>query len=562
MAISPIELEVVKNALLSVAEEMGVVLVRAAQSTNIKERRDCSSAIFDKQGVTIAQAEHQPMHLGSMLGIISAILERYPLDQIQPGDMFITNDPYSGGGTHLPDITVAAPVFYRDELIAFVVNIAHHSDVGGRVAGSDSGDCTSVFEEGLRVPLVRLLDRGRVLDDVLAFITLNSRTPEERLADLQAQVAANRVGVQRMQELAAKLGKDFLTAACQALLAHAERKIREAVRQIPDGTYTFEDYMDDDGRGIVKIPIRVTITVQGDDIHLDFAGSGAQARGGINLVWPALQAAAYYALKAILNPTIPPNGGYFSAVRISAPPGTVTNALPPSATAGRSDTAQRVADVIFGALASVVPARVVAGCNSAVTTSMFSGFDPERGLHYAYLESQGGGMGARHDQDGLDGVQVHMTNTSNLPVEALENEYPLMVDRLEFIPDSGGRGKFRGGLGIRKDIRVISHTCTFATHADRQHLPPWGLYGGEPGWCGRFVLIRAAAGNAEVLPTGKVSQIELQSGDMISIQTPGAGGWGHVAERSHHLIERDVRQGKITPGWVCENRTPRGETLR
>jgi len=561
MEISPIELEVVKNALVSIAEEMGVVLVRAAQSTNIKERRDCSSAIFDRQGVTIAQAEHVPMHLGSMLGIISAILERYPLDQIHPGDMFITNDPYSGGGTHLPDITVAAPVFYQNEPIAFVVNIAHHSDVGGRVAGSDSGDCTSVFEEGLRVPLVKVLDRGTTLDDVLAFVTLNSRTPEERLADLQAQVAANRVGIQRLQELAAKLGKDFLTAACQALLAHAERKIREAVRQIPDGTYTFEDYMDDDGRGMVKIPIRVTITVQGDDIHLDFAGSGPQARGGINLVWPALQASVYYAVKAILDPTIPPNGGYFNAVRITAPPGTITNALPPAATAGRSDTAQRVADVIFGALASVVPERVVAGCNGAVTTSMFSGLDPERGRHYAYLESQGGGMGARHDRDGLDGVQVHMTNTSNLPVEALENEYPLMVDRLELIPDSGGRGKFRGGLAIRKDIRVIHHTCTFATHADRQHLPPWGLYGGEPGWCGRFVIVRAATGKPEVLPTGKVSEIELLNGDVISIQTPGAGGWGSVAERPRHLLERDLRQGKITPGWAAGDQTPRGETV-
>ena len=333
MEISPIELEVVKNALVSIAEEMGVVLVRAAQSTNIKERRDCSSAIFDRQGVTIAQAEHVPMHLGSMLGIISAILERYPLDQIHPGDMFITNDPYSGGGTHLPDITVAAPVFFDGEIIAFVVNIAHHSDVGGRVAGSNSGDCTSIFEEGLRIPLVKVVEGGTIIDRVLAFITLNCRTPEERLADLQAQVAANRVGIQRLQELAAKLGKDFLTAACQALLAHAERKIREAVRQIPDGTYTFEDYMDDDGRGMVKIPIRVTITVQGDDIHLDFAGSGPQARGGINFVWPALQGMVYFSLKAILDPTIPSNGGFFRAVRISAPTGTIQ--CPPAGGHGR-----------------------------------------------------------------------------------------------------------------------------------------------------------------------------------------------------------------------------------
>ncbi len=549
MDISPIDVEVVKNALLSVAEEVGVVLVRASQSTNIKERRDCSSGIFDADGATVAQAEHVPMHLGSMLGIIGHLLERYPLAEIRPGDMFITNDPYSGGGTHLPDITVAAPVFVEGRLFAFVVNIAHHSDVGGRVAGSNSGDCTSIFEEGLRIPLVKVLSEGKLIDHVFAFIALNCRTPEERLADLQAQVAANRVGIQRLQELATKLGVEFLAAACQALLAHAERKIRQAVALVPDGIYSFEDYMDDDGRGTTRIPIRVAITVQGDDIHLDFTGSGPQARGGINLVWPALQASVYYAVKAILDPTIPPNGGYFDAVRITAPSGTIVNAVSPAPTAGRSDTAQRVADVIFGALAAVVPEKVVAACNGAVTTTMFSGLDGERGRHYAYLESQGGGMGARHDRDGLDGVQVHMTNTSNLPVEALENEYPLMVDRLELVPDSGGRGKFRGGLAIRKEIRVINHICTFATHADRQHFPPWGLYGGEPGWCGSFTILRAATGRAEVLPSGKVSEIELHHGDVIRVQTPGAGGWGPVTARPQELLDRDLRQGKVTPRW-------------
>jgi N-methylhydantoinase B len=546
--ISPIDLEVVKNALLSVAEEMGVVLIRASQSTNIKERRDCSSGIFDADGATIAQAEHVPMHLGSMLGIIGHLRERYPLEAIRPGDMFITNDPFSGGGTHLPDITVAAPVFVEGRLIAFVVNIAHHSDVGGRVAGSNSGDCTSIFEEGLRIPLVKVLAEGKLVEHVFDFIALNCRTPEERLADLQAQVAANRVGIQRMQELAAKLGVEFLSAACRGLLDHAERKIRQAVAAIPDGTYAFEDYMDDDGRGMTRLPIRVAITVKEDDIHLDFTGSGPQARGGINFVWPALQGAVYYCLKIILDPSIPSNGGFFRAVRISAPPGTIMNALPPAAMAGRSDTGQRVADVILGALAPVVPEKVVAACNGAVTASMFAGFDAEKGRHYVYIETQGGGSGARHDRDGLDGVQVHMTNTSNLPVEALENEYPLMVERLELISDSGGRGKFRGGMGIRKDIRVVGHTATFSTHADRQLLPPWGLFGGEAGRCGRYVITREATGKTEVLPSGKMSEIVLADGDSVSVQTPGAGGWGPPADRPDDLSERDVREGKVTRG--------------
>ena len=550
MEINPIELEVVKNALLSIAEEMGVVLIRASQSTNIKERRDCSSGIFDAHGATIAQAEHQPMHLGSMLGIISAILAKYPVETIRPGDMFITNDPYSGGGTHLPDITLAAPVFSQGELIAFVVNIAHHSDVGGRVAGSNSGDSTSIFEEGLRIPVVRVMDGGELVEDVFAFVALNCRTPEERLADLQAQVASNHVGIQRMQELAAKLGNDFLKATCQGLLQHAERKLRQAVRQIPDGVYSFEDYMDDDGRGTVKIPIKVTITVQGDNIHLDFTGSGPQARGGINFVWPALQGIVYYSLKAALDPTIPSNGGFFDAVRITAPPGTITNALPPAPVAGRSDTAQRIAEVILGALAPVITDRVTAGSNGAVTASMFAGPDPERDRDYVYIETQGGGAGARRDRDGMDGVQVHATNTSNLPVEALENEYPLIVDRIELIPDSGGRGKYRGGLGIRKDIRVDANTATFSTHADRQHFPPWGLFGGEAGACGRFVITRAATGQSEVLPSGKTSEIELNDGDVVSVQTPGAGGWGPFAERPTNLIEKDLREGKVSQDWV------------
>ena len=304
--------------------------------------------------------------------------------------------------------------------------------------------------------------------------------------------------------------------------------------------------MDDDGRGMTRIPIRVAITVRGEDIHLDFTGSGPQARGGINFVWPALQGMVYYSLKTILDPTIPSNGGFFRAVRISAPPGTITNALPPAAMAGRSDTAQRVVDVIFGALAPVIPEQVVAACNGAVTASMFSDFDAESDRHYVYIETQGGGSGARRNRDGLDGVQVHATNTSNLPVEALENEYPLRVDRLELVPDSGGRGKYRGGMGIRKDIRVGGHTATFSTHADRQQLPPWGLFGGESGRCGRSVVTRVATGTTELLSSGKMSEILLADGDTVSVQTPGAGGWGPPEERLLHLHERDLRQGKVT----------------
>jgi len=545
-SVGPIELEVFSNALLSVAEEMGAVLVRASQSTNIKERRDCSCALFDARGEVIAQAEHVPMHLGSMIGIVTSILKAFPLDAVHPHDMFITNDPYSGGGTHLPDITVAAPVFDdQGDLFAFVANIAHHSDVGGRVPGSSSGDCASIYEEGLRIPLVKVMERGVLKGDVVSFILLNCRTPEERLADLEAQFASNRIGIIRMQELARKFGTPFVATACEELLDYAERKIRYAIRSIPDGSYTFEDYMDDDGRGARRIPIRVRVDVEGDVIRFDFKGSHPQVRGGINLVYTALQATVYYALKAILDPTVPPNGGYYRAVTIDAPEGTIVNARLPAAVAGRTDAAQRVADVIFGALAKAVPDKVLAGCHSSVTVPVFSGVDPKTGQQYVYLESIGGGMGAANDTDGMDGVQVHITNTSNLPVEAMENEYPLLVKRLEFIPDSGGLGRFRGGLGIRKEIQVVGHECYFASHGDRQHIPPWGLFGGESGRCGRMV-IRKKDGQEMVLPSGKNSDIHLEDGDCVIVETPGGGGWGYFGERPINLMERDIIDGKYS----------------
>jgi len=545
ITIGPIELEVVSNALLSVAEEMGAVLVRTSQSTNIKERRDCSCAIFDARGQVIAQAEHVPMHLGSMLGIVRSILKAFRADAIQQDDMFITNDPYSGGGTHLPDITVAAPVFDRNRLIAFVANIAHHSDVGGRVAGSSSGDCTSIFEEGLRIPVVKVMEGGTINGDVLSFILLNCRTPEERLADMDAQFAANRIGILRLQELFKKFGTKFITAACEELLDYAERKIRHAIQSVPDGCYTFEDYMDDDGKGSIKIPIRVCVEIKEDSILFDFKGSGPQVRGGINLVYTALQATVYYVLKAILDPTIPPNGGYFRVIKIDAPEGSIVNARSPAAVAGRTDVAQRVADVIFGALAQAVPEKVIAGCHSTVTVPIFSGVDPKTDKQYVYLESIGGGMGARKDRDGLDGVQVHVTNTSNLPVEAMENEYPLVVERLELIPNSGGIGEYRGGLGIRKDIRVVGHLCSFASHGDRQQIPPWGLFGGGPGRCGKMV-VRKKCGEEIMLPSGKNSEILLQDGDVVAVETPGGGGWGNLAERPMGLFQKDLADGKVT----------------
>jgi N-methylhydantoinase B len=525
IVVGPIEMEVVSNALVSIAEEMGEVLVRASQSTGIKERKDCSCTIFDANGEVVVQADHMPLHLGSMLGIVGSILRAYPLDEIGPDDMFITNDPYGGGGTHLPDITVAAPIFDGKRLTGFVANCAHHSDVGGRVAGSCTGDCSSIFEEGLRIPVVKVIEKGVVKKEVVAFILLNCRTPEERMADLDAHFASNRIGVARMYELYRKYGADFIGAACRELLNYGELKARSAIRSVPDGRYTFEDFMDDDGRGGTDIAVRVAIEVQGDRIRFDFAGSSPQVTGGINMIYTALQATAFYSLKAILDPTIPPNGGFFRALEIEAQPGSIVNARSPAAVAARSDTCQRVADVIFGAMAQAVPERVMAGCHSTVTFPIFSGVDPRTGRGYVYSESIGGGTGARRDAIGLDGVQVHITNAANLPVEALENEFPLAVERLELSRGSEGAGEFRGGRGIRKDIRVVEHPCIFGSHGDRMRFPAYGLFGGEPGRCGSMTILRKG-GETMPLSSGKNSEVALADGDVVSIVTPGGGGWG------------------------------------
>ncbi|MEK4306293.1 hydantoinase B/oxoprolinase family protein [Oceanobacillus sp. M60] len=543
--IDPIMIEVLSNALLSVAEEMGVTLVKTSYSTNIKERKDSSTAIFNEKGETIAQAAAIPIHLGSMLGICKEILKKFDLEDIHPGDMFIANDPYNGGGTHLPDITIAEPVFSNGKIIAFVANIAHHSDVGGMVAGSSSGNCTSIFQEGIRIPPVKLIERGELSQSIIDMILLNCRIPKERLGDIKAQIASNKLGSKRVNELVTRYGLDEYQSSLDELLLYTERKVKEGIKKIPNGTYEFIDYLDDDGINLnTKIPIKVRIIVDNEFIHLDFTGTSKQVTGGINVVYTALLATIYYALKVVIDPTIPSNSGYYGAIKVTAPEGTIVNAVSPAPVGGRTDACQRIVDVIFGALSEAVPEKVVAGCNSAVTTVLFSGYDNERDKYFVYPESIGGGLGARHNKDGLDGVHVHVTNSSNLPIESMEMEYPLLLDKFELRNDSGGAGKFRGGLGIRRDYKVLNDV-DFATHGDRQVIPPWGLFGGREGQCGEFV-INPDTKNEKKLETGKVSDVSLKSGDILSVRTPGSGGYGNPEERDKELQAEDALEGKVT----------------
>jgi len=411
--VDPITVEVIGNALSSIVEEMGETLVRAAYSTNIKERRDSSTCLFDARGRTLCQAMHIPMHLGSLIGVVEHISRRHDLSDLREGDVFVGNDAYTGGGTHLPDIVLAEPIFFEGELVGWATNLAHHADFVDR--GHDH-----IFQEGLRIPPVRLYRAGKLQQDVMDLILLNMQVPRERLNDFRAQMAANHQGIQRFQSLCRRYGRDLLLSACDALLDYAERLTRAGIATIPSGTYSFEDTFDgDEIEGSVTFKCR--IEVKGDEMHLDF-DAPPQVRAGINLVWTGLLATVYYAVKTLIGADVPPNEGMFRPIHVTATKGSILNCVEPAAVNARLDPCQRVVDLIHGALAPAIPGRITAAHNGACISSTFSGVNPRTGEYYVYLETIGGGFGARASKDGLDGVHVHLTNTSNLPVEALEGE--------------------------------------------------------------------------------------------------------------------------------------------
>ena len=525
--IDPVTVEVIGSALSSITEEMGEALVRASYSTNIKERRDCSTALFNTRGETLCQAEHIPMHLGSFIGIIPHILKRHPIEQMRPGDVFIGNDAYEGGGTHLPDIVLAEPIFFEGAIIAWAVNTAHHADF------ADRGHA-HIYQEGLRIPPIRLYRAGELRGDVQDLILLNCQVPRERLSDLRAQMAANRLGVERMTALCAKYGSDTVMEAGDALLDYAERKMRAGIAAIPDGTYRFEDVFDTpeiDG----DLKMSCAITISGDAMRLAF-DSPPQIRAGLNMVYTALLSTVYYAVKTVVDPTILPNAGLARPLTVTAPEGTVLNCVHPAAVNGRVSTCQRVVDLIHGALAQVIPERVIAACNGACASATFVGEHADRRI-WVYLETIGGGYGARATKDGLDGVHVHMTNTSNLPLEALELEYPLTLLKYELVDGSGGCGQFRGGMGLRRVYRAEAE-CRLRVDSSRMLSAPWGLAGGSPGGMSRVVT------GSGVEPFRHGSGV-LRAGEVVEIITPGAGGYGSPALRDRAAVARDVAEGRI-----------------
>lgn len=549
--IDPITLEITWNGLKSIADECFITIMRSAFSSNVKERHDHSTAIADATGRLIVQAEMSlPVHLASMGGMMKELIAIYG-DDIGPGDIFIANDPHVAGGTHLPDINMAAPVFDGDRLLGFVANIIHHADVGGAAVGSMSGGLDEIYKEGLRIPVTRLYRRGERIDDLMRLLLLNMRLPDERRGDLNAQISACRLGERRLLDLLADHGGDELRSIFDSIVLRTEQRMRKAIAALPDGEFTFVDFMDDDGIDTTDIRIALRVEKKGERIVFDFTGTDPQVKGNFNLTYNATQSAICYSLKALLDSEVPTNQGIFDAIDIIAPEGSFVNCVAPAAVAMRANSCQRVVDCVLGALASVVPDKVIGAANGANTSAVFTGTDPRTGQMYVYLETLGGGMGARSTHDGKDGVQVHITNTSNLPVEAIELEYPLRVEEYSLIPDTGGAGRHRGGMGIRRVIRPVDHECEFNGVGERFRHRPWGVFGGQEGAAGAFHIVDDH-GNSRKL-SSKASKIQLTSDATAVIETPGAGGYGAPQERSPEAIRADIEAGKITKGAAAND---------
>lgn len=515
----PLAFEVFSHLFVSIPEEMGVTLRRSGFSPNIKERLDYSCAIYDGAGRTIAQGDHMPVHLGAMPLSVRAAVEAVRMDR---GDMVLLNDPYEGG-THLPDITLVAPVFLAGDRrpTFYVANRAHHSDVGGMSPGS-MPVARELFQEGLILPPVRIMRRGRVVTDVLRILLANVRTPAEREGDLAAQIGANRVGEARLRQLVARHGRRAVLRHAAGLQAYTARMVRAAIRGIPDGVYRFDDVLDDDGFTDVPLRVVATVRIRGDQATVDFTGSDPQAGGSVNANVAVTLSACLYVFRCLVSEDIVYNAGVSEPVTVIAPAGTVVNARRPAAmAAGNVETSQRITDVVIGALAQAIPDRMPAASQGTMNNVTFGGVDPRTGRRFAYYETLGGGMGGRRGLAGLSGVHTHMSNTRNTPIEAIEHDLPIRMHQYRLRTDSGGRGEWPGGEGLVREYEFLAPAMATVL-SDRRTHAPWGAAGGGPGGMGRNVLVRA--GRETVLP-GKV-ELTLQPGDRLRIETPGGGGWG------------------------------------
>lgn len=513
----PIEFELFKNVFVSVSEEMGAVLGRTSLSPNIKERKDFSCALFDQKGETFAQGSHIPVHLGAMPLSVQASIQAVDFEE---NDLVILNDPYRGG-THLPDITCISPVFIDKKLVFFVANRAHHSDVGGMTPGS-MPLATEIFQEGMIIPPIKLIRKGRLRPEILDLILANVRTPEERKGDLLAQIAANDKGKQRLDETIKKYGLPKILHYTRLIPSYTEKILRETIKAIPDGSYAFADYLDDDGITDEPIKIGVKLTIRKDEAIIDFSASSQQVQGSVNANSAVTYSAVLYVFRCLIEEDIPFNTGLMRPLQIIAPRGSILNAQHPAATAGGNvETSQRIVDVLLGALSKAIPGKIPAASSGTMNNVAFGGYDESRERSFAYYETIGGGMGASSDSAGLSGVHTHMTNSLNTPLEALENYLPLRINKYCLRHGSGGKGLYKGGEGIIREYEFFV-PARVTIISERRRFSPYGIKGGEDGKKGRNILFS----KGKKIPLRSKTNINVNPGDILRVETPGGGGYG------------------------------------
>ena len=540
-AVDPITMEVIQNALVALADEMAFTVARTARSFVLKEALDYSTALFDARGELVAQGTCLPLHLGAMPVAVESVVREFGND-VHPGDIFATNDPYDGS-THLPDIVLVKPVFLGERLIGWSTVLAHQTDIGGRVAGGNASDSTELYQEGLRIPPTRLYDRGKASHTLFRIIERNVRVPSLVLGDIRSQVAACGIGDRGLVELAKRYGIERFETYCRALMDYAERFARAEIGKLPKGVYRFTDYLDGDGIVPGRITLQVAVEVLGDSIRVDFAGTSPQVKGAINSVYAFTRSATLASVRSILPLDLPNNAGYFRAVEVTVPEGTILNPRAPAPVAARGLTGFRIADTVNGALAQIRPDLMPAcGSNSPDAGVSIGGYHKD-GTPFVYLEFLLASWGGGPNRDGADALTGMIINYSNTPAELLETEQPLVVERYAFVPDSGGAGRWRGGLAMDRHLRFTADEAIFQVRSDRRDVPPYGLAGGAPG-APSDVTIRRGDGTEEQHPAKFLTNV--RKGDLLRIRLAGAGGYGKVAEREPERVLEDVLDGKVS----------------
>jgi len=533
------DLEIFRHALTSIVEEMGVTLQRTAYSTNIKIRRDHTCALFDAELRHLAQHDVAPQHIGSLVSVVPRLMNDRP--ELEPGDGILVNDPYEGA-VHLPDVMLISPLFVDGELVGYAANSAHHVDIGGPTPGGIPNDSTTLYGEGLVLPGIKSVRDWEYDDEILALILRNVREPEMRRGDYRAQLGANRIGERRFADLIDRYDAEALERYVDALLDYTERRVRAAIAELPDGVYEARDEMDGDGLTDDPVPIVLSITVEDDEMTLDFMGTSAENEGPLNCT-PAMAFAGTMAIvMSLLGGELPKNEGFYRPFEFVRPQGTMVNPTRNRPVAAGWEVAMRAGELVAKAMAEAVPKRTIAGSKGIVANVAYGGHDPRNDEPYVYYETVAGGYGGRATKDGMDAVQTGFQNTANSPIEELETELPVYVRRYELVEDSAGAGRNRGGLGVRRDLEFYGERATFSLLTDRAESRPWGLFGGQPGTAARYRV------NPETEPVtvGSKSTTQLAPGDIGSIQTPGGGGYGDPLDRDPTAVLRDVRDGKVS----------------